>query len=73
MPPTCAGCLFLRRRSTLHRVVNRSPDATRHSAVWFCNADFHASVEVVGQQQQDPGRSVTAGEYILQQLGLMYK
>lgn len=74
-------------RSTVHRVV--SPGATRHSAVWFCNADFCAPVEVVGgiasgtscaegsvaesqRQQAQQSKSVTAGEYILQRLGLMH-
>lgn len=69
----------------MHRVVNRSPSTTRHSAVWFCNADFDAPVEVLGGgragapgggaaegQQQPQKKVVTAGEYILRQLGLMY-
>ena len=31
----------------MHRVVNRSATATRHSLVFFCNCDFDALVETI--------------------------
>ena len=31
----------------MHRVVNRSATVTRHSIVFFCNADYDALVETI--------------------------
>ena len=69
-----------RYRSTPRRVHNRSPDGSdRYSLVFFANCDFHARLGDLNYdgengtgrktQEGESGR-VTAGEYILEKLGL---
>ena len=47
----------------MHRVVNRSATVTRHSIVFFCNADYDALVETIelpNAAQQGSGCSIAA-------------
>lgn len=66
-------------RSTKHRVYNTT-DSTRYSVPFFCNCNFDAPVKCIMDCNSD-GSTVdgeeakyeptTAGEYILERLGLM--
>jgi isopenicillin N synthase-like dioxygenase len=71
-----------RYRSTLHRVSNVT-SATRHSVVFFCNADFDAEIAPAelllqttgGRMQGQPAECphyepVQAGPHLMRRLGL---
>lgn len=71
-----------RYRSTLHRVSNAT-SATRHSVVFFCNADFDAEIapaelllqtaggHMLGQPAERPHyEPVQAGPHLMHSLGL---
>lgn len=68
-------------KSTPHRVHNRSCDDTdRYSLVFFANCDFNAQLDELSSTSNSSnsiGRAeddvvITAGEYILEKLGLMW-
>uniref|UniRef100_A0A7S3VIK1 Fe2OG dioxygenase domain-containing protein n=2 Tax=Dunaliella tertiolecta TaxID=3047 RepID=A0A7S3VIK1_DUNTE len=68
-----------RYRSTPHRVLlpripsssSTSHAPSRVSLVFFCNCDFYAPVRAIESSNSEEG--TTAGRYMLEKLGLMYK
>jgi isopenicillin N synthase-like dioxygenase len=69
-----------RYKSTKHRVHNRALD-NRYSVVFFANCDFDARLDVLADDTtakdtitttDDNGAVMTAGEYIMKKLGLMW-
>ena len=69
-----------RYRSTVHRVMLDDSAAARHSVAFFCNPTYYANVACLPScAAPAPGmppaayEPITAGRYISQRLGLMYR
>ena len=63
-----------RYKSTPHRVHNLS-DGDRYSIVFFANCDFRTQLGALTDDQEknkNRNNAITAGEYILEKLGLMW-